>query len=106
MRNVKKPVWQKGIAKERIEILFSLAGKEFITHPERSHRYVELARRIGKRYNIKMNKLYKQRFCKKCLHYLRQGSNSRVRASRGVVVVTCLDCGHVSRHPYQEKGGI
>ena len=37
------------IAKERMDILFSLAEKEFIEYPERSHRYVELARKISKK---------------------------------------------------------
>lgn len=62
----KKPVFQSRIAKERIEILLDLAKKEFKNHPERSKKYVELARKIGKRYNVRLTKKQKRSFCKKC----------------------------------------
>lgn len=105
----KKPQWQKTIAKERIKILFSLASREFSEHPERSNRYVELARKIGKRYNIKISGEYRRRFCRKCLHYLRPGINSKVRtrSTQGALIIECLDCGNISRYPYRkEKSSI
>ena len=37
----------KMVAKERISILFSQAQEAFHEHPERSNRYVALARRIA-----------------------------------------------------------
>ena len=52
------------IAKERIEILLDLAKRE-VDKPERSKRYVELARKISKRYNIRLKKGQKRSFCKK-----------------------------------------
>jgi len=106
-KHSRKPEWQKGIAKERIGILFSLAGKEFGKHPERAHRYVELARRIGKRYNVKLGKELRGRFCRKCGHYLRAGLNSRVRtrASQQAVIVECRDCGNLMRFPYRREKG-
>jgi ribonuclease P protein subunit RPR2 len=97
----RKPPWQKSIAKERIDILFRLAAKEFESRPERSHRYVELARKIAKRYNIKLKKSHRRRLCRKCLHYLKPGANSRsrMRPAGGALTVTCLDCGNVMRFP-------
>ena len=53
MKRGKRPNWMLNIAKERMDILFSLAEKEFIEYPERSHRYVELARKISTKYNVK-----------------------------------------------------
>src|SRR3989344_6871961 len=50
MRTRQKPDWQQKIAEERIKILFDLAKKEFEKNPQRSRRYVELARNIGTRY--------------------------------------------------------
>ncbi|MBL7160728.1 MAG: ribonuclease P [Candidatus Aenigmarchaeota archaeon] len=102
-----KPQWQKSIARERIEILFSLAGKEFGKHPERSHRYVGIARSIGKRYNVSFKKEMRLRFCRKCLHYLKPGKNARVRtvARQQAVAVVCLDCGNVTRFPYRREKG-
>ena len=50
MKRGKRPNWMLEIAEERMDILFSQAEKEFNEHPERSHRYVELARKISKKY--------------------------------------------------------
>jgi len=101
MRRKKPESWQK-IAKERIAILFDEAESSFAKHPERSRRYVELARKIGMRYNVRFEKRMKMRFCRKCNSYLKPGVNSRVRTDekRKSVLTTCLSCGHVSRHPY------
>ncbi|NIO23017.1 MAG: ribonuclease P [Candidatus Aenigmarchaeota archaeon] len=104
-----KPSGWKRIAKERVSILFKQAGKEFRKHPERSKRYVELSRKIGMRYNVRIPKDLRRRFCSKCSSYLRPGVNCRVRTSESkqAVTVTCLVCGFVSRHPYiREKQNI
>ena len=89
-RSRKKPEAWKKIAKERIAILFHQAEGEFEKHPERSKRYVELARKIGMRYNVRLAKEMKMRFCGECLSYLKPGVTSRVRArkDRQAVVVT------------------
>ena len=103
-----KQSWQR-IAKERILLLFKEAEKEFRKHPERSKRYVELAQKIGMRYNVRIPKDLKRKFCSKCLSYLKPGVNCRVRTRKGkrAVVVACLVCGFVSRHPYiREKQNI
>ena len=100
-----KPQWQQAIGKERIERLFSLAEKEFHSHPERSHRYVQLARKIAMRYNIRLPSATKRLYCRKCYKYLKPSINCRVRTSAGqkAVIVTCLECGHVMRHPYRRE---
>jgi ribonuclease P protein subunit RPR2 len=104
-----KPASWRRIAKERISILFKEADKEFRKHPERSKRYVELAKKIGMRYKVRIPKDLKRRFCSKCLSYLKPGVNCRVRTrkEKRAVTVTCLVCGSVSRHPYiREKQNI
>jgi ribonuclease P protein subunit RPR2 len=100
-----KPAWQQGIGRERIERLFSLAEKEFSSHPERSHRYVSLARKIAMRYNIRISPELKSRYCRKCYKYLKPSINCRVRtsASQRAVIITCMECGHVMRHPYRKE---
>lgn len=65
----KKPDWQQDIAKERIQVLFDLAEKEFKKYPERSRRYVQLARKIGLRYNVRLPKEIKRSFCKNAMDY-------------------------------------
>ena len=53
-RPAKRPESWVRIAGERIDILLGLAGKEAKKHPERARRYVELARKIGMRYNVRL----------------------------------------------------
>jgi len=109
----KKPEFWKTIAKERIQILFDQAKSEFSKHPERSKRYVELARKIGMRYNVRFTKGMKMKFCRGCSSYLKPGVNCRVRTRKDKqsVILTCLECGNVSRYPYikekkiNKKGG-
>ncbi len=80
------------IALERIHRLFELAEKAFESHPERSNRYVELARRIGTRNKARIPAELKQRFCKKCNAFLVSGKNALVENKKGFVEIKCLEC--------------
>ena len=93
---------ERRIALERMVVLFRLAEKEaLLGHAPRARRYVDLARRIGMRYNVRVPPEFKRRFCKACRTYFVPGVNARVRVGRGRVVVTCLGCGAVQRLPYR-----
>jgi len=104
-RRSSRPGWQEEIASERIEILFGLAEEEFEEHPKRSDRYVELARKIGMRYNVRIPKKYRMRFCSSCGNYLVPGKNCTVRTNSRTLSVetTCRNCGHVMRNPYAKE---
>lgn len=104
-RHSPKPGWQQEIGRERIARLFSLAEKEFAGNPSRSHRHVQLARKIAMRYNIRLPPGLKRRYCRKCYKYLKPSINCRVRTSarQRAVIITCLECGHVMRHPYRKE---
>ena len=91
------------IARERIKILMELAEKASHTHPERASRYLELARKIGKRYNVRLPSEYKLKYCKMCGTYRQPGSNSRTRIVRDRLVITCLKCGSIYRKPLGPK---
>lgn len=103
MRTSQKPEWQQKIARERIQILFSLAEKEFNKHPERSKRYVQLARKIGLRYNVRLPKEQKIRFCKNCNSLLIPGRTVEVRidSKNKTIVRKCLNCNRIYRYPYK-----
>lgn len=103
MRRGRRPKWMINIGKERIDILFKLADNEFSRHPERSHRYVKLARNISTKYNIKMPLQWKRRFCKNCYKFLKPGQNCKVRLSKGEVHLKCLECGQMMRVPYVKE---
>lgn len=103
MRVSTKPDWQKEIAQERIQILFEFAKKELNKNPERSRRYVELARKIGMRYNVRFGKKLKKSFCKKCDTFLVPGRTSQVRIESGTksIVIKCKNCNTVYRQKYK-----
>ena len=88
----------KGIALERIYRLFELAGGEFAKHPERSKRYVQLARKIGTRNRAKIPKELKMQFCKKCGTFLVKGKNEEYLKDGKLLAVKCKECGFVRKY--------
>lgn len=97
-----KPQWMREIAKERIEILFNQAEKEFKNHPARSHRYVELARKLSMKYQVRISRKWRRRFCHKCYKFLVPGVNCRIRTRpkrEKHLVIKCLECGNIMRIP-------
>ncbi len=93
----RNPVTKK-IARERIEILFEQARLAFSEHPERSNRYVDIARRIAMRQRIRIDLEFRRQFCHHCYSFLVPGKNMRVRVHRGNVVVTCHSCNKKTRY--------
>lgn len=100
-----KPAWQQDLVKERIQTLFKQAEESFKVHPERSRRYVEMALKLSTRYNVRLSPEMKRKFCKSCKSLVIPGLNSRTRASpsQKAIIITCQECGHVTRHPYRRE---
>jgi ribonuclease P protein subunit RPR2 len=96
----KQKDWARDMAYERILRLFELADMEFNLHPERSNRYVQLARLIGMRYRVRMPGELKHRVCRHCHSYLVQGTTARTRLQGTHIATTCLACGKQMRIPY------
>jgi ribonuclease P protein subunit RPR2 len=96
-KRAKKPEWQQKIARERIKILFDLAEKELRQHPERSRRYVELARKIGLRYNVRLPKELKRKFCKNCNTLLKPGLTCSIRIQNKMITIKCKNCNKIYR---------
>jgi ribonuclease P protein subunit RPR2 len=96
----KQKDWSKDMAYERIIRLFELARIEFNDHPKRSDRYVQLARRIGMRYRVRMPQEFKREICKHCHAYLVQGVTARTRLQGTHISTTCTLCGKQMRLPY------
>lgn len=103
LRRGRRPKWMIEIAKERMDILFTLAEKEFIQYPHRAHRYVTLARNISKRYNTKIPHKWDRRFCKRCYKFLKPGNNSSVRLVNEEVRIKCIECDNIIRIPYKKE---
>lgn len=90
------------LAVQRIERLFELAEVEARDErEERNKRYIELARAIGMRYQVRIPKPLKMRLCKRCYALLIPGRNARVRLRGDYMTTTCLRCGQQMRRPYK-----
>lgn len=91
------------IARERIEILLALAEEAAVAKKyDRAGRYAYLARKIGKRYNVRMPSGFKARYCKHCGTYRIPGRTSRTRIHGGWLIVHCLKCGKKYSKPVKE----
>lgn len=89
---------------KRFDRLFKLAEQEALNHNfERANRYVELARKIGMRHNVRIPKKYKRRFCKYCNSYLLPGVNARVRTGKARIIIFCKNCNKFMRIPFLEE---
>jgi len=97
---VRRKEWIRDMALQRIERLFQLAEEWKDSHPERSRRCVEVARAISMKYRVRIPRIYRRRFCRKCNTYFIFGKNARVRLKQRRVVVECLNCGFKRRYPY------
>jgi ribonuclease P protein subunit RPR2 len=89
----------KTIAQSRINTLLNEAEKAYAEHPERSHRYSELAYKIKLKYKIKLTPEIKRRLCKKCRKFMVPGKTCRIRIHNSRLIYTCLECGSVRRFP-------
>jgi len=96
--NTKKGVFMAGksrrkeIALERIYRLFELAENEFEKNPERSKRYVALARKLSTRNKAVIPAELKKKFCKKCGSFLKKGMNAEFKEIGELVEIKCKEC--------------
>jgi ribonuclease P protein subunit RPR2 len=98
MKGKSKNPATKKIAKERISELFVQARRAFAEHPERSNRYVQLARKIAMRQRVRIEREQRRQYCHHCYAFLVPGNNMRVRVHNGNVVVTCGSCNKKMRY--------
>jgi ribonuclease P protein subunit RPR2 len=103
LRRGRRPKWIIDIAIERMDILFSMAKKEYYNNPVRSHRYVSLARKISKKYNTKIPSKWRRSYCKNCYKFLDPSKNSSVRLVDGEIIIKCYECNHIMKIPYKKE---
>ncbi len=95
-----KPEYQLKIAEERIEILFDEAEKVAKENMARAKRYVQLARKIGMRYNVRIPQEFNRQYCRYCSSLL---IVSRRRFKYVILFIKCKSCGASLRYPYKGK---
>ncbi|MEA3254297.1 MAG: ribonuclease P [Candidatus Altiarchaeota archaeon] len=94
---------QQDISGERIRVLFSLADKAALKGDmELASNYVDQARKIGMKFNVRMPRELKRKFCRYCYHHLMPGktSRSRLNSAEKRVEVECLHCKRKMFYPY------
>ena len=96
---MKKPKQNRvqDLALERIYRLFEQAEEEFVQHPGRSKRYVEMARNLSKRNKATIPRELKNRFCKKCGIYWKEGKNATHTVQGEMRTITCKECGFIRK---------
>jgi len=97
-RRSSKPPEEIKIAKERIQILFHEAEKMIKEDKKLANRYIQLARKIGMRYNLRLSPQLKRKICRKCKSYLYPGITVRLSTKEGSLRIKCLTCGNISRY--------
>ncbi|MBS3056660.1 MAG: ribonuclease P [Candidatus Aenigmarchaeota archaeon] len=94
-----KPEYQLKIARERITELFNQAEN---AEPEFADRYVQIARKIGMRFNVRIPKELRRKFCHKCCSFLQTSRTSRIRTKNHILEIECLKCGKRNRYPMRK----
>jgi len=95
----------KKLAEERIERLLKTGEEAAIKDDlELANKCIEKVWAIKLKFRIRLKPNQKKLFCKKCLHFLVDGKTGRFRTRDGKLVITCLNCGAVSRQPLGKKG--
>jgi len=92
-----------GIAEKRIRYLFQEASKEFNNDSSLSDRYVELARKISMKYQVKIPREFKRMFCKHCYSYLFPNKNVRIRLHGSKMIYHCTKCNNFMRYPFKDN---
>ena len=93
---------QRKTARKRIETLFDEAEKAAVKDRlDRADRYVDLARKIGMRYNVTIPSEFRRRFCKRCYSYLFPEKTCSIRVKNGMLVSRCKRCGTINRFKYK-----
>ena len=86
-----------------IKTLFNEARIQFNKNPSLSNRYITLARKIAMKFNLRIPRELKRRYCKHCYSYLVPNKNCRVRVHKSRVIYYCLNCKKFMRFVIKKK---
>ncbi len=104
-KGVKKEI-SKRIAKNRINILLKNADRVFLDNKELAQRYVDIVRKLSRKYRVSIPYEYKFRICNHCKSFLWPGINCRVRLRKDnnlKITVTCFECNKQIRLIFSKK---
>ena|SRR3989338_3676045 len=90
-------------AKKKVEELFFHAESVFSSDKTLANRYVNIARKIAMKVNLRLPSKLKRKFCKHCYSFLMPGFNCRIRTRDNKVVYYCLECKKFMRFPFLKE---
>ena len=106
MKGTKKEI-VKRIARNRIIILLKNVERIFLENNKLGQRYIEIIRKLSRKYRVKIPYEYKMRICNHCKSFLWPGVNCRVRIRKDnknlKITTTCFECNRQMRFIYQKK---
>lgn len=103
MRGRNKPIEHIKIAKERITILFDQAEEAAEKKKKASaDRYVEMARKIGMRYNVRIPSTMRRKYCRKCKKFLYKDLSADIKKEKGFLIIICKNCGKKMQYKLTE----
>ena len=95
---------QEKIARDRIDKLLNLAMESSNDgDSDQSKRFIELAKLISKRYNQRLTKFQRLQICRDCNSFLNSQNSKNRLSPKGWKIVTCLECGSVSRYGLKDS---
>ena len=98
----RKSRFQVEVAKKRIERLYSLAFEKAESGDlDLARRYTTLAKKICMRYTVHIPPVSERRARGGCAGNRHGCDTARIRFRKGREIVTCLECGEISRYPYK-----
>lgn len=86
------------LTERRIHYLHDLAVSSQDKEPEYSTRYIEMMENTAKRMDYTIPQNIKKSYCKNCRNLY--GSDAKIRLKKGIIHITCGNCGNVRRIPY------
>ena len=89
------------IVNGRISQLFHEAYENLKIHPERTKRYIRIARALAMRHRMRLPERFKRTFCKVCYTYWKPGYNVKVKLEKDKTVSYSCECGYVKRYRYK-----
>jgi RNase P subunit RPR2 len=99
-RSVRRSEAKREAARIAVELL-ETATNTALQDLELAKKQAALARRLALKFNLRFDWRLKGLFCHGCKGLILPGLNARVRLGPNkVLLITCLDCGHVNRKKF------
>lgn len=93
----------KKSAQSHLDALEIQIRKVYHTDKSLAQRYLDISRRISRKFRLPLSKSLKRQHCKHCKELFVFGENSRVRLRGGMRIVYCNNCKKFTRTPYSSK---